>query len=200
MSSPLSDALNKAVNKKVEEFEEKSKNKFEIALEKTEERVRQKVDEILERDGLDFYYSGYKPHMYVRTNQLRDSGAVSAKTESFNKNGMMGFSYGAVFNEDLMDHSVYELHMVYKHKKDGGKWERNYTYYDDDVDEKKILDNFRFGLHPLGVPGAYIDQGIIWKTEEEGGREGRVVDKIKKWKQSGAIKDIFLEELQKLKK
>ena len=198
MSSPLSDALENALNKKAEELKEKQKNRIEIAMEQTEARVKDKIGELI-KDGLKSYYEGYDPVMYVRTKQLRDSGAASPKTKSFKKNGLVGFQYGAIFDPDRMDHSVYELKIVYKHKKDSGVWEKKYTYHDD-VNEQDILDNFRFGLHPLGARGAFIEQGIFWKMEEEGGREGSIVDAIIQWKKSGAIKDIFLEELKKLKK
>lgn len=200
MSSRASDILQNSVDNIVKEITKSTKNKFEIAMESTAERVKEEIGKIIKKDGLEFYYNGYDPVMYVRTNQLKDSGAVSPKIELFKKNGMIGFFYGARFDESLMDHRVYNLKMVYKHKKDNRRWEREYTYIDDDVDEEKILDNFRFGLHPLGYNDCYKDQGLIWKTEEEGGREGRLVNKIARWKQSGAIKDIFLDEFKKLKK
>lgn len=199
MSSPWSDALENALNKKAEELKEKQKNRIEIAMEQTEARVKEQIGAFI-KDGLQDYYEGYDPVMYVRTEQLMKSGAASPKTESFKKNGLVGFRYGARFDPDRMDHSVYELKIVYKHKKDSGQWEKKYTYHDDDVNEQDILDNFRFGLHPLGARGAFIDQGIFWKMENEGGREGSIVDAIIQWKQSGAIKNIFLEELKKLKK
>lgn len=196
MSSPLSDAFEKAVEQKVEEQKEKAKNRIEIAMDNTEQRVKEKISEMIRVEGLESYYSGYTPSMYVRTNQLKNSGAASAKTESFNRNGTVGFKYGARFDESLMDHSEYLLHIVYKHKKDNGTWEKDYLYHDDDVNEKKILDNFRFGIHP----NTGVEQGIIWKMDSEGGRDGAIPNAIKNWKNSGAIKNIFLEELKKSKK
>ena len=196
MSSPLSDALEKAIDKKIEKLEERQKNRVEIAMEKTEERVKEKIGEIIKSEGLDPYYEGYSPSMYVRTNQLKNSRAVSAKTEPFNKNGLVGFRYGARFDESKMDHTVYMLNMVYKHKKDSGIWQRQYEYHDEDVDEKEILDNFRFGIHP----NTGVEQGIFWQMESEGERSGRIPDAIIAWKKNGAIKEIFLDELRKLKK
>lgn len=195
MSSPLSDALEKAVNQKLEEVEKKTKNRVEIAMDNTETIVRDKIGEFI-KDGLKSYYDGYKPSMYVRTNQLKDSGAAMPKTKPFNRNGVVGFKYGAIFDEGRMDHSVYMLNMIYKHKKDGGVWQRQYEYHDDDVNEKDILDNFRFGIHP----NTGVEQGIFWRMEEEGGREGSIVDAIINWKKDGAIKDIFLDEFKKLMK
>ena len=195
MSSPLSDALENAVNNKIEELKERQKNRIEIAMERTEERVKDKIGHMI-KEGLDEYYEGYSPYMYVRTNQLKDSGSVSAKTKQFKKNGIIGFQYGAIFDESKMDHSVYMLNIIHKHKKDSGVWQRQYKYIDEDVDEKMILDNFRFGEHP----NTGVNQGLFWQMESEGERAGKIPDAITEWKKSGAIKEIFLNELQKLKK
>lgn len=192
MSSPLSDAFKNAVNKKVEEIEEKQKTRIEIAMEKTEKRVADKIQEFINRDGMDFYYNGYSPIMYKRTGNLRDSGAVSPCIEETKNSGYVGFRYGATFDETLMDHSGYWIHINYNHKRDGGSWSKDYWYEDADADEKKILDNFRAGVHPQ----TFVNQGPIWMS----GLQGAVPDAIRTWKDSGAIKDIFMEEFQKLRK
>jgi hypothetical protein len=194
MSSPLSDAFKNAINRKTDEIEKDSKNKVVIAMRNTEERVREKIKEIIEVYGMTPYYNGYTPSMYVRTNNLRDSGAVSPFINEYKKNGYIGFQYGANFDEDLMDHSEYYLHMVYKRKKHEGQWERDYLYHDDDVNEKDILDNFRAGKHPLGKKGAFFEQGPIWMKD----MNGMAPDALREWKNSGAIQDIFKEELMKL--
>lgn len=194
MSSPLSDAFKNAVNKKAEELETKSTNKVIIAMRNTEERVRKKIQEIIEIYGMDFYYNGYKPRMYVRTNDLRNSGAVSPFIKEYKKNGYIGFQYGAEFDEDLMDHSEYYLNIVYNRKKHDGQWSKMYLYHDDNVDEKEILDNFRAGKHPLGKKGLFVEQGPIWMK----GMSGMAPDALRQWKNSGAIQDIFREEIRKL--
>lgn len=190
MSSPLSDAFKNAVNNKAEEIEEKSNNKVKIAMRRTEDRVREKISEIIEIYGMDFYYGGYKPSMYVRTNNLRESGAVSPFIGEFTKSGYIGFQYGAEFNEDLMDHSEYYLNIVYKRKKHEGSWSKKYLYHDDDVNEKEILDNFRAGVHP-NTP---VRQGAIWLKD----MKGVAPDALRQWKNSGAIQKIFKEEFGKL--
>lgn len=194
MSSPLSDALKNAVNKKIQDEEKKQKNRVEIAMENTERRVAEKIKEIIEVYGLNFYYDGYDPSMYVRTGNLRHSGAISPFIKEFKKNGYLGFQYGANFDESLMDHRHYFLHIVYKHKRDNGMSEWYYAYHDENVNEKKILDNFRAGKHPLGKKDVFLEQGPIWMN----GMIGAAPDALRQWKNSGAIKDIFKEELRKL--
>lgn len=196
MSSPLSDAFRKAAENDKEKQEKKIKNRVELAMENTEKRVADKIQEIIWKDGLDFYYDGYDPVMYVRTGNLRHSGAIAPFINEFKKNGMIGFQYGAEFDESLMDHRVLTIRREWQRKKDGKTMEKYYTYENEDVDEKAILDNFRAGKHPLGKPDVFFDQGPIWMN----GMTGAAPDTLRLWKDSGAIKKIFKEELHKLKK
>lgn len=196
MSSPLSDAFKQAVENDKEKQEKKMKNRVEIAMENTEQRVAEKIQEIIWRYGLDFYYDGYSPIMYVRTGNLRHSGAIAPYINEFKKNGMIGFQYGAEFDESLMDHSMLTIKVEYDRKRDGRHVEKFYSYKNEDVDEKAILDNFRAGRHPLGVPDAFFEQGPIWMK----GMTGVAPDALRLWKDSGAIKDIFKEEIGKLMK
>jgi hypothetical protein len=190
MASPLSDALKKAVIKRVEQEEGAIKNRVEIAMERTEERVAQKIQEIIDIDAIDFFYKGYNPSVYVRTNQLRDSGAIAPYINEFKKNGYVGFQYGAVFDETLMDHSWYEILRTWTNK-DGTKKEKYYKVHNEEVDEKAILDLFRAGIHKRALV-----QGDIWMS----GMIGCAPDVLRQWKDSGAILKIFKEEFDKLKK
>ena len=192
MSSPLSDAFRKAVENDKEKQEKRTKNRVEIAMENTEKRVAEKIQEIILREGLDFYYNGYSPKMYVRTDNLRRSGAISPYINEFKKNGMIGFQYGAEFDESLMDHSVLTIKVAYDRKRDGAHVEKIYSYDKEDVNEKAILDNFRAGVHP----NTNVKQGPIWMKD----MIGAAPDALRLWKDSGAIKAIFKEELDKLMK
>lgn len=192
MSSPLSDAFRKAAEQHIEGQEKKVKNRVEIAMENTEKRVAEKIQEIIWRYGLDFYYNGYNPIMYVRTGNLRHSGAISPYINEFKKNGMIGFQYGAEFDESLMDHRMLTVKVEYDRKRDGKHIEKYYSYVNEDADEKAILDNFRAGIHP----NTDVNQGPIWMK----GLTGAAPDALRLWKNSGAIQNIFKEELHKLMK
>ena len=190
MSSPLSDAFRNAVINRVEEIKDESKNKIVIAMRRTEERVANKIQEIIWRYGLDYYYDGYGPSMYVRTGNLRHSGAIKPWINEFKSGGHIGFQYGAEFDAGLMDHSTLTIHVEYDRKKDGKHITKFYTYEDNDVNEAAILSNFRAGVHP----NTGVEQGAIWMP----GMTGAAPDALRIWKNSGAIQAIFKEVLMKL--
>lgn len=192
MSSPLSDAFRNAVIKRAEEIEEKSNNKVITAMRRTEERVAEKIQEIISTYGFDNYYTGYDPVMYVRTRNLRDSGAVKPFINEYKKGAYIGFQYGAEFDAGLMDHSVLTIHVEYFRKRDNKYVNKVYSYDDDNVDEEAILNNFRAGIHP----NTGVEQGPIWMQ----GMQGMAPEALRQWKNSGAIQSIFKEELIKLLK
>lgn len=171
MSSPLSDALQKAVENKLEEETRKTKNRVEIAIEKTEKRVEDKIQEIIETDALNFYYEGYTPKHYKRTFQLPK--AISPVTNEFTKGVYIGFDYGASFDASKMCHVK------------RGKSKRKIK-----ANEKIILKNFRSGEHP----NTGVSQGPIWMQ----GMIGSAPDALREWKNSGAIKEIFMQEFRNL--
>ena len=190
MSSPLSEAFRNAVINKVEEIKDDSKNKVVIAMRRTEERVAEKIQEIIWLYGLDYYYNGYSPRMYVRTGNLRHSGAIKPWINEFRSGNNIGFQYGAEFNSDLMDHSALTIRVEYDRKRDNSHITKFYTYEDNDVDEAAILSNFRAGVHP----NTGVEQGAIWLQ----GMTGMAPDALRTWKNSGAIQSIFKEEFMKL--
>lgn len=188
MSSPLSDGLNKAIKNHEKDTDKKIKNNVQLAMEATEKRVEEKMKWFLEVLGVGGYYNEYTPSMYVRTKQL--TNAVMSYTEPFDDGKQIGFDFGAKFNEDFMDHSVYYLNIRYKHRKDAGEWSKKYLYHDDNVDESKILESFRNGEHP----NTGVNNGAIWAE----GRIGFIPDEVRKWVNNGGISRIFKEELEKL--
>lgn len=188
MSSPLSDHLKQAIEEHKAETEKKLKNNVQIAMDNTEKRVKEKVEWFIQRLGVNGYYNEFTPSMYNRTFQL--GKAVTSYTESFDDGRQVGFDFGAKFNEDLMDHSVYYLTIRYKHRKDAGEWTTTYLYHDDDPDEAAILANFRAGEHP----NTGVNNGPIWMQ----GRIGFVPDEIRKWVKNGFLAKIFKEEMKKL--
>ena len=173
MSTPLSDAFRKAANEKIKEVEGQQKNRVEIAMERTEKRVADKIQEIIEVYGLNFYYEGYDPKWYKREYQLPK--AVWPMVDEFTQNGYIGFNYGANFEANNMHHS--------KRGKSKSKIKAN---------ERIILANFRAGIHP----NTEVEQGAIWLK----GMYGAAPDALRQWKNSGAIKDIFMEEFRNLMK
>ena len=173
MSTPLSDAFRKAANEKMKEVEGKQKNRVEIAMERTEKRVEDKRQEIIEEYALNFYYDGYTPKSYKRTYQL--PRAIWPLILEFRHGGQIGFNYGANFNANFMNHTK------------RGKSKRKI-----EPDEEIILDNFRAGKHP----NTGVEQGSIWMP----GMEGNAPDAIRAWKNTGAIQKIFMEEFRKLTK
>ena len=135
MSSPMSDALRKAVEQKKAELQSQTNNRVKIAMGVTEVRVEDKIKEIIERDAVEFYYSGYTPKSYDRTYQLQKTGAP--KIKEVTSGTEIGFDYGATFDRKKMKH---------KSKK--------YT-----PDERIILKNFLTGEHP----NTSVNQGNIWQ-------------------------------------
>ena len=179
MSSPLSDALEAMVNKEFEEREKKIKNRMEVAMDNTEARTKDKIQEIIDEDAVAAYYGGYSPIMYVRIGQLGNS--IKPVILSVRGGGTIGFDFGASFDVGAMDHSV----LTIRNRK--GK---TYTYSGHNADEGKILENFRAGEHP----NTGVHQGAIWQD----GMIGSAAEELKTWVKAGNIRKIFREEIQKL--
>ena len=184
MSSPLSEALKGAVESHKKEEEKRKKNRAELAMERTAKRVEDEINQLIEQ-YTEAYYTGYTPKVYSRTDNLRDSGVMKAYTEEHKSNGYIGFEYGAEFDAGLMDHSTLTLWPGRIRKRDG----QPYTYPNPDVDEEKILEQFRIGNHP----NTGVNTGSIWGPQ----LSGEIPKILRAWGKSGRIKKIFLEEFYK---
>lgn len=138
----FSDALDKIV----EEYREQVRKALKVA----EQKIRIKMQEIIQEYMLDDYYNGYTPKMYVRINQLQNSVGPYTELKEQNNAFAIGFGIetGDPYGPDAMDHSLLILNVQYKRKKSSGTWESTYTYDNNYVDEKIIFENFLAGIHP----------------------------------------------------
>lgn len=144
------------------------RKQIEKALKRAEQRIRVRMQDIINEYMLDDYYNGYTPKMYVRIFQLQKS--VGPYTEFGSKDNVFAIAFGIEDEESpygfgAMDHSNYSIKVTYHRKKKSGVWEKTYNYHDEDVDEKDIFENFMAGIHPNAV-GPTTTQHIRERTSK----------------------------------
>lgn len=179
MSSGISNMLKQAAEACAKEMQKEEDKKVKIALQKTANKVEEKLDEILKEDMVEAYYAGYDPLEYIRTHQL--GKAVKSYTDLQDSGAVSGFAFGAMFDAGKMNHRK-------KQKRKKVKIQAN---------ESIILENFQDGVHPNAVAGGLTGSpnAIPLFTDD---KEGSVPDIIEEWVDNGGIVDIFLDELSKL--
>ena len=207
MASDMSKMLKRAAESCANEMAKEADNKIQIALKRTMERVENKIDEIVEEYMVNAYYNGYSPVEYIRTYQL--GKAVKSYTEPYVGGSMAGFSLGVIFDEDQMNHKNYRIKVKYYNNRKN-KWvEKEYPLkgrrksYKHSVDELEILEAFQDGIHPNAVPAGMTStpNGMpLWKDIGDDEKDGVVPAIIEAWADDDGIKDIFLDELNKLYK
>lgn len=207
MSSDMSKLLKRAVNEYTDEIAKEENKKIQIALDRTMRRIQEEVDEYLEWMS-DAYYDGYEPILYERSMQLKrkETRPVNPYAE-INVNGnMSNLSFGVVFNERSMDHSSYTVKARWYDKKNK-QWKdvkksKTYTVTPGKKGgkkpkEKTILRLFQQGIHPNASLEGITDMPTPMPLFTDAKR-GAVPDMIEQWVESGALQDIFNNELKKL--
>lgn len=119
------------------------------ALKIAEQKIKVRMQEIIQEDMLDDYYNGYVPKLYVRTYQLEKSVGPYSKLTDFGTgfNLSFGIDVDPPYGPNAMNHNgegVLTLHYI--RKKDGMACEKSYDKFD--ADEEKIFNNFLEGIHP----------------------------------------------------
>ena len=133
--------FNDAIDDIVNEY----RKQVEQALKRAEEKIRVRMQEIIQEDMLDDYYNGYTPKLYVRTQQLENSVGPYSKLTDFGTgfNLSFGIEIDPPYGPSAMDHNILTLHYI---RKNETSWEKSYDK--SDADEEKIFENFLEGIHP----------------------------------------------------
>jgi hypothetical protein len=138
------------VNDMIDSIVDDYREQVRKALKRAEQKIKVRMQEIIQQDMIDDYYQGYKPKMYVRINQLKKS--VGPYTSLKDASNVFSLGFGIETDEPYgptaMDHSKLMVRVNYNRKKKGGTWSRLYVYEDEDVDEESIFENFLDGIHP----------------------------------------------------
>ena len=196
MSSDISKNMKQAAESFVGEMEREEDKKIQIALKRTMVKVEEKLDEILTEYMVNAYYRGYNPIEYVRSKQL--GNAVKSYTEPHSLGTVSGFSFGAVFDENKMNHSTYKIKVKWYSKRKKQWNEKEYKVKNNkNVSELAILEAFQDGIHPNAVPAGFTSTPNGTPLFDDD-MNGVVPAIIESWVESGGIQDIFLEELNKL--
>ena len=196
MASDISKKLKQAAESFADEMEREEDKKIQIALKRTMIKVEEKLDDILTEYMVNAYYRGYSPIEYVRSKQL--GRAVKPYTEAHNFGTVSGFSFGAIFNENKMNHSTYKIRVKWYRKRKKQWVEKEYQVKKKkNVNELAILEAFQDGIHPNAVPAGFTStpNGMPLFDDD---MNGVVPEIIEAWVEGGGIQDIFLEELNKL--
>lgn len=195
MASDMSKMLKRAAESCADEED----RKIQIALNKTMVRVEEKLDEILTEYMVQAYYNGYSPIEYVRSFQL--GNAVKSYAEKYTHGSTMGFNFGAIFDETKMNHSVYKIRVKWYRKRKKQWVTKEYTVnkkkHKNKAKELAILEAFQEGIHPNAVPAGFTGTPNGSPLFNDA-LEGVVPEIVEAWVENGGIKDIFLEELNKL--
>ena len=208
MASEMSRMLRRAVDEYTDEIARQENKNIEIALGKTMDRIKEKIEEYLKLMSIA-YYAGYHPLVYVRTKQLEKSATrpVNPSAKIRTSGDTSTLSFGVTWDESTMNHSTYTVKARWYDKK-RKKWKdvkksKTYTVNvgkkgGSPVDEEAILWLFQEGIHPKasleGITSMPTPSPLF--TEET--REGYIPDLITEWVETGALQEIFNDELKKL--
>ena len=210
MASEMSKVLRRAVDEYTKEIAQEENKKIQIALDNTMKYVEEKVDEYLEWMA-NAYYDGYEPVWYIRTGQLKNKGTrpVNPYTEIKTMGSMSSLQFGVIFDETSMNHGSYTVKARWYDKKNK-KWKdvkKSKTYHVTPGKKKgkkpseiAILNFFQEGIHPNAVLEGIENMAGLPTPEPlfTNDREGAVPDLIEHWVESGALQEIFNNELRKL--
>lgn len=138
------------VNDMIDDIVNDYRKQVAQALKRAEQKVKVRMQEIIQEYMLDNYYNGYTPKMYVRIYQLQKSVGPYTELKDFNNIFALGFGIedDEPYGYSAMDHSKYQIKVTYQRKKKSGVWEKTYEYEDDNVNEEYIFENFLAGIHP----------------------------------------------------
>lgn len=177
--------------------------KMEIAFQRTIKRMEKELFEVMKEVTVKNFYRGYSPVVYQRTYQLNK--AISLEVDDISHGNIMSFNVSPMYDESDMDHSVYQVNAIYKHrKKDKRTGKTKFTgktsTYKYTVrlkkkpNEEKIMEmTLGEGYHPrIGTAGT---DAPIWLDDEDD--TGVLFDALEDYVNKNASK-IFNEEYDKL--
>lgn len=204
----MSKLLRRAVSEYTDEMAKEENKKIETALDRTMDRVKDKVEEYLKVMS-QAYYEGYDPISYIRTMQLQKSATrpVNPSAKITTHGNMTSLSFGVTWDESTMNHSKYTVKARWydkKHKKwKDVKKSKTYTVNPgkkggSSVDEEVILGFFQEGCHPNASLDGFTHYPTPSPLFTEETKEGYIPDLITEWVESGALQEIFNDELRKL--
>lgn len=201
MASNVSREFERAFEEAMNEIDKK----MEIAFKRTMKRMEAELFEVMKKATVQNFYHGYFPSVYQRTYQLHK--AISLEVKDKSHGNIMSFNVIPEYDESEMDHSVYKVKAVYKHRKKDkstGKYKHTgktsvyeYTVRLKDnkkPDEEKIMEmTLGAGFHP-NVGTANTD-APIWLDDEDD--TGVLFDALEDYVNQNASR-IFNEEYDKL--
>lgn len=159
MSSPLSDAVKRAAEENAEEIAGKIAARLNSALGVVQGQVESKLNEVIQVNMNDYYYSGYTPTSYRRTGIVRNN-LTKPVIRSFASGGKKGFTFGVRYEPENMHHINRGKHPT-------------------KPDEYLIAENFSEGIHPRpAIYGGDVSQGTIWSMSSP---EGSAADIVREW-------------------
>ena len=127
--------FNDAIDDIVEEY----RSKVGQALKVAEQKIKVRMQEIIDEYMIDDYYGGYVPKVYIRTYQLGNS--VGPYTQLNSSGNVFGLAFGietdSPFGPCAMHHTRYQT------KKSGEPCKHSYP-----ASEEDIFENFLAGIHP----------------------------------------------------
>lgn len=177
--------------------------KMEVAFQRTMKRIEAELFEVMKEATVKNFYGGYSPVVYQRTNQLHK--AISLEVADISHGNIMSFNVIPEYDESDMDHSVYQVKAIYKHRKKDKRTGKTkltgktstYKYtvkLQKKPDEEKIMEmTLGAGYHPMvGTAGT---DAPIWLDDEDD--TGVLFDSLEKYVNENASR-IFNEEYDKL--
>lgn len=179
----------------LEQIENEIDAKMEKAFENAMHRVEMELQELMEKETVQNFYSGYHPHIYIRTNQLHK--AISLTVDNTSAGDFFSFAVYPFYDESDMDHSVYKIKVFYQPKKNkkahGPRREYIATVkLKNKPDEEEIMEmTLGEGYHPrVGTAGT---RAPIWTQDDE----GVFVDALTEYINDN-FRNIFNEEYNKI--
>lgn len=199
MASVVENEFTRAWEEAVKEIDKK----MEVAFQRTMKRIEAELFEVMKEVTVRNFYGGYSPIVYQRTGQLKN--AISLEVDDMSHGNIMSFNVSPMYDESTMDHSVYQVKAVYKHRKKDKKTGKikytgktsTYKYtvaLKKKPDEEQIMEmTLGAGYHPrVGTAGTIAP---IWLDDDED--TGVLFDSLEKYVNENASK-IFNEEYNKL--
>lgn len=138
------------INDAIDDIVNEYRKQVGQALKRAEQKIKVRMQEIIQEDMLDDYYGGYTPKLYVRTYQLEKSVGPYTQLTDFDTgfNLSFGIDIDPPYGPSAMDHSILTLRYVRKNNSE--PWEKTYDKSGSKypVKEEEIFNNFLEGIHP----------------------------------------------------
>ena len=127
------------INNQIDDIVDDYRKQVKQALQRAEQKVKVRMQEIIDEYMIGDYYGGYTPKVYIRTNQLPNS--VGPYTELGELGNVFSISFGIDTDSPYGPGAMH--HTRYQQKKSGEPCKHSYP-----ANEQDIFDNFLAGIHP----------------------------------------------------